>query len=55
MGQLQSLIKPQSPQFVKIEDEQTPKRARILDDPRSPTAEVCRTPIEKVGQVKWFY
>uniref|UniRef100_A0A7E4UXA7 Uncharacterized protein n=1 Tax=Panagrellus redivivus TaxID=6233 RepID=A0A7E4UXA7_PANRE len=48
MGQLQSIIKSDKDGFEKMPEPCTPQliKRKIVEDPRSPSSEVCRTPIE---------
>uniref|UniRef100_A0A914EA41 Uncharacterized protein n=1 Tax=Acrobeloides nanus TaxID=290746 RepID=A0A914EA41_9BILA len=48
MGQIQTFLKSTRGEFERLENSSTPapKEKKQLDDPRSPTTEVNRTPIE---------
>lgn len=50
MGQIQSLIRKGNG-FQEISEQYSPppNRRKVLEDPRSPSNEVLRTPIETLG------
>ena len=52
MGLIQSLMKSKDKDFERLENATTPVPTKMLDDPRSPSKEVERTPIETNRLVK---